>query len=101
MDLIAIHPNSYKHGLDDNAIEHAWRNAFEWLRRDGDDGKQSTFSSASTTKDVLWSLSRGLSGTTAISCSTPIPLLRAGCWKSLGSWGNKEVNAWIGKPWKS
>lgn len=39
MDLIAIHPNSYKHGLDDNAIEHAWRNAFEWLRRDGDDGK--------------------------------------------------------------
>lgn len=39
MDLIAIHPNSYKHGLDDNAIEHAWRNAFEWLRRDRDDGK--------------------------------------------------------------
>ena len=29
MDLIAIHPNSYKHGLDDDAIEHAWRNAFE------------------------------------------------------------------------
>ena len=39
MDLIAIHPNSYKHGLDDNAIEHAWRNAFEWLRRDRNDGK--------------------------------------------------------------
>jgi hypothetical protein len=39
VDLIAIHPNSYKHGLDDNAIEHAWRNAFEWLRRDRDDGK--------------------------------------------------------------
>lgn len=39
MDLIAIHPNSYKHGLDDDAIEHTWRNAFEWLRRERDDGK--------------------------------------------------------------
>ncbi len=38
MDLIAIHPNALKHGLAEEDIRHAWDNAFEWLRRDRDDG---------------------------------------------------------------
>jgi hypothetical protein len=38
MELISIHPNAYKHGLTDEEIGHAWRNAFEWVRRDRTDG---------------------------------------------------------------
>lgn len=39
MNLIAIHPHAFKHGLTEDEIEHVWRNAFEWARRDRDDGK--------------------------------------------------------------
>lgn len=39
MDLLNVHPHAYKHGLTNEEIEHAWRNAFEWARRDRDDGK--------------------------------------------------------------
>lgn len=39
MELIAIHSHAYKHGLSEGAIRHAWRNAFEWCRRERDDGK--------------------------------------------------------------
>lgn len=39
MDLVGIHSNAYKHGLSKQEIEHVWRNAFEWIRRDRDDGK--------------------------------------------------------------
>lgn len=38
MELIAIHPNALKHGLTEEGIRHAWDNAFEWIRRDRDDG---------------------------------------------------------------
>jgi len=38
MELAAIHPNALKHGLTEEDIRHAWSNAFEWIRRDRDDG---------------------------------------------------------------
>ena len=38
MELAAIHPNALKHGLTEGDIRHARSNAFEWIRRDRDDG---------------------------------------------------------------
>lgn len=39
MELLDIHPHAHKHGLTRGEIERAWRNAFEWARRDRDDGR--------------------------------------------------------------
>ncbi len=38
MDLVAVHPHAYKHGLTEGEIRSVWRNAFEWARRDRADG---------------------------------------------------------------
>lgn len=39
LELYAIHPNAFKHGLTEDEICHAWRNGFSWARRNRDDGK--------------------------------------------------------------
>lgn len=39
MELLAVHPHAFKHGLTEADIRCAWRNAFCWARRDRDDGK--------------------------------------------------------------
>lgn len=38
MRPVTIHPHARKHGLSNEDIAHAWRNAFAWMRRDRDDG---------------------------------------------------------------
>ena len=38
MDQVFIHPHATKHGLTEEQILHAWVNAVEVARREGDDG---------------------------------------------------------------
>ena len=38
MDQVFIHPHATRHGLTEEQILHAWRNAVEVVRREGDDG---------------------------------------------------------------
>jgi hypothetical protein len=39
VELLDIHPHALVHGLTEEDVRHAWRNAFSWARRDRDDGK--------------------------------------------------------------
>ena len=38
MNLFEVHPHAYIHGLSEDDIRSAWENAFEWIRRDLDNG---------------------------------------------------------------
>ena len=38
MELLAIHPHAFKHGLTETDIESAWTCAFAWFRRDLENG---------------------------------------------------------------